>query len=177
MSGDASSSISSSSSEPVRSGVRCAAGRLNSRSSTVCAAVPIGAGSSGSSGPRINRSATIRAGQEFTAFAVDADNRARSTAAVASSVVVTSRSPSHASGQRGWRGFRGRFAGDLGPGGGHTFYVRGEARGQCSAFGYLAPRANGRPQWNPRHSGPGHRFGAHGVSSRSEAATATLVHW
>ena len=46
------------------SGVRFADGRANSRSSTVCAAVPIGAGSSGSSGPRINRSATIRAGHE-----------------------------------------------------------------------------------------------------------------
>ena len=94
--------------------MRCADGRANSRSSTVCAAVPIGAGSSGSSGPRINRSATIRAGHEFTAFAVDADNRDRSTAAVASAVVVTSRSPSHASGHFGGRGLRARFDWGLG---------------------------------------------------------------
>ena len=140
VSGDASSSISSSSSDAVRSGVRCAAGRLNSRSSTVCAAVPIGAGSSGSSGPRINRSATIRAGQEFTAFAVDADNRARSTAAVASSVVVTSRSPSHASGQRGGRGFRGRFAGDFALIVVTPAMCAAEPWGHSSAFGYWAAR-------------------------------------
>ena len=112
VSGDASSSISSSSSEPVRSGVRCAGGQAEQPLQHGVRGGADRRRSSGSSGPRINRSATIRAGQEFTAFAVDADNRLRSTAAVASSVVVTNRSPSHANGQRGGRGFRGRFAGD-----------------------------------------------------------------
>ena len=154
VSGDASSSISSSSSDPARSGVRCAAGRVNSRSSTVCAAVPIGAGSSGSSGPRINRSATIRAGQEFTAFAVDADNRARSTAAVASSVVVTSRSPSHASGQRGGRGFRGRFAGDLG--------LVVVTRSMCAAKRGVNARRSAI--WRPERTGG--RSGIHGIPAR-----------
>ncbi len=75
---------------------------------------------------RRRRGGTGWAGHEFNAFAVDADNLARSTAPVASPIVVTSRSPSRASGHFGGRGLRTRLTWGLGASGRcHEPRVRG----------------------------------------------------